>query len=727
MSEETRDFIERIKRITLQDFRGFKGTHTVDTDADLVLISGPNGHGKTSLLEGLTLLLTGWHDPAKTPADLIARDPAEPPKVKGRLPPEGKLRAGFSLSADARDADQRERTLTLSLKAANINQGDKKDTREESDGAGETEDAEKTAPSDPAKPTIPMPDGLPVSRLVGSDANDRELPARMCAFFQDRLDLLFDQAATGRTLRDVFEPLPRDVTMVLERLEKLREDLEGEQAAPRYRDDWTKKPLDALDEHLQRAWAVVTTPLQELAAILKEDWPKDIPPIPERIADDQELDVFASAIIDALGGRAARLDRDALRRTFRQTVENALAHWIAEAQRKASQTTKDTAPLQNRLDVVRSELSAIGQGYPTLDADIARFSTQDDALPNALDVFRALARHAKDWARPLDEQELPAEQRGKLKRVTEEFGLVSGVDAGKCAEALGTWLNARLEARAKRDRLREEEHDLMRAIERSLSSERLTKLRETQDRLRPAFTELLDAWAARHDYTRHMENTEGRRRAREEMKEALTAVKDLAAIVKDLTAASPEYMEQLRERAAQILWRFSLVEGVWPLHLVGRDRTPTEDRTPRVYDIRTGDGRLLQDLSTGQRAQVGVSLLVAQNLAATRLLHHRIILLDDVTTAYDLSNLTREAILWRQFAYGVADGSEQKRQIFISSHHEDMTNHLLDLLVPPPGRSMRLIRFTGWSNETGPEIETFQVEPSEDSPDPTLKAALEAF
>jgi hypothetical protein len=82
-----------------------------------------------------------------------------------------------------------------------------------------------------------------------------------------------------------------------------------------------------------------------------------------------------------------------------------------------------------------------------------------------------------------------------------------------------------------------------------------------------------------------------------------------------------------------------------------------------------------------------------------------------VTTAYDLSNLTREAILWRQLAYG---GQEERarRQVFISSHHEDMTNHFLDLLVPPEGRSMRLIRFTGWDSKKGPQYEQFKIEPT---------------
>jgi hypothetical protein len=39
-----------------------------------------------------------------------------------------------------------------------------------------------------------------------------------------------------------------------------------------------------------------------------------------------------------------------------------------------------------------------------------------------------------------------------------------------------------------------------------------------------------------------------------------------------------------------------------------------------------------------------------------------------------------------------------------------MTNHLLDLLVPPKGKTMRLLRFVDWSSTKGPEIESFEIE-----------------
>jgi energy-coupling factor transporter ATP-binding protein EcfA2 len=189
-------------------------------------------------------------------------------------------------------------------------------------------------------------------------------------------------------------------------------------------------------------------------------------------------------------------------------------------------------------------------------------------------------------------------------------------------------------------------------------------------------------------------------------------VKQFQPAINFFTEPSQELLEALRKRIDIVLRRFSLVEGFLPLELKAEKFKIDDFNSRYIYKIKTRDGRELLHFSTGQRAQVAVSLLTAQNLAVSHLLSHRIILLDDVTTAYDLSNLTREAILWRQLAYGGQDEQSQ-RQVFISSHHEDMTNHLLDLLVPPQGKEMRLIRFTDWSADSGPVYQTFRIEPTQ--------------
>ena len=49
----------RLEFITLTNFRSVRGTITVPLDAPVVLIHGPNGSGKTSILYGIELALTG--------------------------------------------------------------------------------------------------------------------------------------------------------------------------------------------------------------------------------------------------------------------------------------------------------------------------------------------------------------------------------------------------------------------------------------------------------------------------------------------------------------------------------------------------------------------------------------------------------------------------------------------------------------------------------------------
>ncbi len=49
----------RISSLVIEDFRSIRGTQRISLDAPAVLIHGPNGTGKTSLLSAIELALTG--------------------------------------------------------------------------------------------------------------------------------------------------------------------------------------------------------------------------------------------------------------------------------------------------------------------------------------------------------------------------------------------------------------------------------------------------------------------------------------------------------------------------------------------------------------------------------------------------------------------------------------------------------------------------------------------
>lgn len=346
----TIDVVDRVTRISLTNFRGFKGSHTLDTDADLVLISGPNGCGKSSLLTALVMLLTGWHGDARPVADLIARLPAQKDQTEG--PP----MEDCKISADVVSKDGTRGTVRL--------------------GWSNSHDDTKPAP---------MPSGLAPSRLYVGTADDRELDARICAFFQDRVPLLFDQAANGRTWRDVFEPIPPAVVLVENRITQLAEDFETELSNPRYREAWGGIDPKKLDRTLDEVWQRAAGWFHDLRWQMP-DWPAE-PAIPEHVADDAELDRFARALTEALGTPAGERRYEGLRADFRRAISRTVDQQIARARRKADTATEETVRIKEKLAEIDRQLNEITARFPNLDRDLTHFAACDQSHPDALAIF----------------------------------------------------------------------------------------------------------------------------------------------------------------------------------------------------------------------------------------------------------------------------------------------------------------------------------------------------
>jgi hypothetical protein len=433
-----------------------------------------------------------------------------------------------------------------------------------------------------------------------------------------------------------------------------------------------------------------------------EGWP----PPPEALEEEEApLGEWAVAVLSAAGRATAPRDEKLPTDLFAALREE-LQRQVRQARRHAADVGHEEAEkLRTERERWEAELSRLEKAWPALDEDLALFepsAASDD--PGLLDIFRGLARHAHRWgaAQP------SGAAASSLARPLEEVQAVLSTEAGKCAEALEDWLRPRREAAAERERLGARLAEVDRRLARAVSSEELDRLRGLERRMDGVIRPLGDAWRSERDRLDWERGAQGRARAIAHLEAAVEAVAEVEARIQAVGEPDADLMGALRDMVNQVAGRFSLVKGVLPLDLDPLD--PAEgDR--RAYRIVTADGRNLTQLSTGQRGQVAVAFLMAQNLAVSDLLSHQVILLDDVTTAYDLSNLTREAILWRQVAYGASDPG-MRRQVFISSHHEDLTNHLLDLLVPPKERSLRLLRFKGWTAESGPDIESFEVEPT---------------
>lgn len=67
----------RLKSVTIEGFRGFSRKVTIDLDADVIILQGPNGVGKTSLLDAILWALTGKierFEDRGSPISLYARE-----------------------------------------------------------------------------------------------------------------------------------------------------------------------------------------------------------------------------------------------------------------------------------------------------------------------------------------------------------------------------------------------------------------------------------------------------------------------------------------------------------------------------------------------------------------------------------------------------------------------------------------------------------------------------
>ncbi|MBF0108896.1 MAG: hypothetical protein HQL76_06965 [Magnetococcales bacterium] len=652
--------IRRIKEVTLSHFRGFVGeNHTLNLDADVVLISGFNGSGKSSLLSALQLLLTGYH-PFGSDKDCIS--------------------FGF------REEAQKERQTRIEARVALDH------------------DVPGTVSWTSTKSHLVV--GLPDGRL---GTGNQELKARLSCFFQDRVDWQFDKIASGKTLRDVLEPLPEHwgnlVRVMNDNLKKIADTrrsigrcLNNADAPSRF---------DTLNRLIVDSFSPIHTELRQR-----------IPELPAWV-NCTDFSTLAAWTRD-YPKRQRDKERDDPER-FMDRVSGWIETAIEDAKRKAgtdSESEEVRRLLKQKNDLERA-ITDIKEKYPRLDEEVSHFEAISSGLPGALEIFDALAENAQRWAKanfgPQENETKSSFPPGLLVRVFEELDKVQKRQADDCATSLRNWLAPRRTAKTD---LSSHEKELMK-IEDKLAKVKISEELERLDELRKKFNQFKHEFRIQWQAVTKQEAYREKRKALELAETELASLDALLALCVDQVRETPSkpMMTSLTEHLNDVLIRFSMVEGIYPMTLEPMMEPSTEDdtKTRRSIALKAQDGREIKHLSTGQKAQAAVAFLVAQNVGVTPYLAHRVILLDDLTTPYDLANLTRESLLWRQLAYvpaGVSSYPQDKRQIILSSHHEDLTNNLLDLLVPPEGGTMRLLRFTDWSPTKGPSVEEMSVMPT---------------
>ena len=689
--------IARIEKLRVKDFRGFGSQQgepfDLDLDADLVLLAGPNGLGKTSLIEALDLLLTGYHHFRDEPHHLFHFD-AET----------FELAATVRVETAAPASEPRTVTVTCTGR------------RERNDSGWKRPEMEWSV-DDETGSAIVRPLAQAFQQMFGENSlsietarRAAELLSRRTAVYPDRLDRLFDETTEGATLRDYLDPLHPVVEEFLAAAKKAQSHVSDwgrriGREVPEPDIEMPRRAADAALDALRPHHDVLAEPY----GVLPE--PGGWPSFPSS-GDERELSEFVKALLARCGDSAPEA---ALPDRLPEVLDNLRRE---ELRRSAETATEETAgetaqKIEERIEECEARLKEIDCRYPALDDDVLAFDA-GEGKPHLQGILEALRDQASSWR-------AAAETRSSsLAMLVTELRRVGSEDAAKCAAELRGYLDPRRQAWDERNRLQAKRAALQVELRRAHLSERAGKLMDVRDPLQGTASGLRDAWLDLRETGKRQDSA----------RKALGRLHSLAALARDLkqliaridgaARASEPLRKNVEELACGVLSRLAPMGGPLRVTLQSDQDEGAEagaSSSPRRFFSITIGGDAKEDtrprvvLSFGQRTQVGVAMVIAENRLLEPQLGHRVFLMDDLSATYDLANLSHDAIFWRQMAYGDGDESgPSRRQVFLSSHHEDLSNRLLDVMPPVEGRRMLLYRFTGWKPGTGPAMQVYSVE-----------------
>lgn len=639
-----RERLGRLVSVRVSRFRGWcgKDEHEVNIDADLVLLAGPNGHGKSTFLEALILGVCG-HIPRG--GDGIGPRHMSSGASSVRIQPKASdsLRAELPSQTQMLSEDKEGRLAELSLPK------------------------------------------LARSRLwhdfynaVGNAQSASKAEASLCSVFADQLYERFDYSKSADSLLGAFSIPGKQLSTVREALDDARKMLNSEIQDRGARISRLRDPRNEVTTRaaLLAAFEAAQPIYQDFAELYGHyETGKSLPLWP--VLSDLEIAIGpVQAALDDLT-RALGVNAETLPKTVRDSIK----HWKESELLDAQQDRRDLDDLMHR----RADLEA---KYPGARLRVDLFAGADGDPP--LDVCLAsLARNQNTWLR--------ASVRFGLTEVAEQLERVIP-DALKRLSEQTDWHVSRWR------KVAEEMEGLDKEIEEVRKhvkeTERFRKLRIVE-----RSTELDRLWNALHDRKAFESSDAMVSQLEEEQRradEARQAVDELIDKLEPLEL-HPALRKEFERVLNDVLGRIQLCPGILPAKVQSDGK------------ILMHDDRTINDLSTGQKTQLAVALSVGVNLALSSRLGNSMLAMDDATAAYDVSNIAREATFWRATAYGhvarnLPDGGDpQQRQVFLSSHNEATTRRLIELLRPPKGATMKVVRFLSWSPERGPEYRIHDV------------------
>ncbi len=533
-------------------------------------------------------------------------------------------------------------------------------------------------PDEPVRPVSP-----------GADSGlGPETQRRAAVFTQDPLDDQFESPEDDPdTLLGFLFPFPNWLENYLEAIRTAR------QAIEQYRpqESWAQKALLDAEREWQKA-------ADRLAEALQEHFEKELGAQPKTSRIEETLQHY----FPGLPPRA----KDPI----------AWAYRLKKKIERIAPQDKELEELEEKLHQAKQRQDALEKDWPR--ELVSRAIEQTHGLPETLELLLRLAEQPRAWSR-LDVltkdilKELGEQSQRQVPALDEvwtdlgrEFGAVDRGRAARVRDAVAAWLVFWEDKREEHAKIKAEVKQLEQDIEerRKRQSGAPGMARLAQD--------LLQREVELHEARRHLEDEVGKRKRWTKIEPILLALEEELDFLASLRASAvssraEQELVALVQSTLNALMAHFVVAGLYD----PQDKV-TVSRQGKALTPNLRDGRQLWGhLSTGQKAQEALAWLLATNALLMPWLPHRLILLDDVTTALDLTNLAAECALLRKFAYARPD-HERKRQVFLASHHDELSNRVLELMLPPDGYRMLEVRLTDWSLEKGPSCQIWEIKPT---------------
>lgn len=733
--------IIRVKSIDISNFRGIRRlSRPLNTDADVVLITGPNGFGKTSLIDALSLVLTGYMHPRRVPVLFTLEEP-----VGNDSSQEGIIEAVLETA----QGEQREVEVSL------------------------------------GKNNPPVCSDL----IWPKSESAREITAKASFFYQDIVEQSFDSFTEGTTLKDFLAPPPQEISQgraaikeALNMVKKKEEALalpgveseaalkeKREQVACRFAELWERLIVVVQDLKVQinLHLPIIVFFKKDRGRGLRQDWVN-------------KLAGFTLELSEALGLETGGEDANALsslRCVYSHVDELRLKYLIP----KSEITERLMSLIASLPDPKRilelGMLSQLEEKCLSLKDNLAKSAKRLEQLsklanhfkspegPSLQEIMHSLRLYGPKWSKINNTQAYESDLCPPQEVAEWAAGAYSSLNADnkQVDEMLTIWQEKVASRRselmvhiaAQEKELAEHTKEVKILAEIQNIAETSTKGRKLveeaqkkagqdsssgdQDinieflnndsgqganslKLVDDIKNSLEEWIhiEERDIQRQnvLEKSAKYKGAIEQillLKDALKRERDKKQSILENALQLPDSEPQkLADLINSILPRFRLVQGILPVHIKTSEKG-TRNNKKGTWEFVTADGRTFTSLSTGQQSQLALALILGLNISLDiSYLGHGIIALDDTTTSFDMSQLPREAALLRQIAYGAGEeeSDKLKRQLFIASHHEDLTHRLIDFLIPPEGKKMHILDFVDWSPENGPTIEQYEMEPA---------------